>query len=124
MNGVLLQAPAVRIPGRAAVERAKIELERRLGPSKVLTSADACDPYATDESDVGGRVPDAVVIAECVVAEEIAGGADREAEGVIVAQAAICHPQNMLPRADRIPARTRVPGRQLRTSHLRPITYP
>jgi glycolate oxidase len=60
---VLLQAPAVRIPGRAAVDRAKLELERRLGPSKVLTSADACGPYANDESDVGGRPPDAVVIA-------------------------------------------------------------
>jgi glycolate oxidase len=60
---VLLQAPNVRIPGRAAVDRAKLELERRLGPSKVLTSADACGPYANDESDVGGRPPDAVVIA-------------------------------------------------------------
>ena len=60
---VLLQAPTVRIPGRAAVDRAKIELERRLGPSKVLTSADACAAYASDDSDVGGRPPDAVVIA-------------------------------------------------------------
>jgi glycolate oxidase len=53
----------VRIPGRAAVDRAKIELERRLGPSKVLTSADACAPYASDDSDVGGRPPDVVVLA-------------------------------------------------------------
>jgi glycolate oxidase len=60
---VLLEAPPVRIPGRAAVDRAKIELERRLGPSKVLTSADACAPYASDDSDVGGRPPDMVVIA-------------------------------------------------------------
>ncbi len=60
---MLLEAPTVRIPGRAAVDRAKIELERRLGPSKVLTSADACGPYASDDSDVGGRPPDAVVIA-------------------------------------------------------------
>ena len=60
---MLLQAPSVRIPGRAAVDRAKVELERRLGPSKVLTSADACGPYANDDSDVGGRPPDAVVIA-------------------------------------------------------------
>jgi glycolate dehydrogenase FAD-linked subunit len=62
LTGVLLQAPDVRIPGRAAVDRAKIELERRLGPSKVLTSVDACAPYASDDSDVGGRPPDAVVI--------------------------------------------------------------
>jgi glycolate oxidase len=60
---VLLEAPSVRIPGRAAVDRAKIELERRLGPSKVLTSTDACAPYASDDSDVGGRPPDVVVIA-------------------------------------------------------------
>jgi glycolate oxidase len=60
---VLLQAPPVRIPGRAAIDRAKIELERRLGPSKVLTSADACAPYASDDSDVDGAAPDAVVIA-------------------------------------------------------------
>ena len=53
----------MRIPGRAAVDRAKIELERRLGPSKVLTSADACAPYASDDSDVGGRPPDVVVLA-------------------------------------------------------------
>jgi glycolate oxidase len=73
---VLLEAPAVRLPGRAAVERAKIELERRLGPSKVLTSADACGPYASDDSDVGGRAPDAVVIAasaaDVVAALEVA----------------------------------------------------
>jgi glycolate oxidase len=61
---VLLQAPPVRIPGRAAIDRAKIELERRLGPSRVLTSTDACAPYASDDSDVGGRPPDMVVLAQ------------------------------------------------------------
>jgi glycolate oxidase len=40
-----------------------VELERRLGPSKVLTSADACAPYATDDSDVAGPGPDVVVLA-------------------------------------------------------------
>jgi glycolate oxidase len=64
---VLLQAPAVRVPARAAVDRAKVELERRLGPSKVLTSSDACTPYASDDSDVGGRTPDAVVLAASAV---------------------------------------------------------
>jgi glycolate oxidase len=59
----LLRAPSVRLPDRTSLDRAKIELERRLGPSKVLTGADACGPYATDESDVEGRPPDAVVIA-------------------------------------------------------------
>jgi glycolate oxidase len=40
-----------------------LELERRLGPSKVLTSEDACASYVSDESDVEGKTPSAVVIA-------------------------------------------------------------
>src|SRR5258708_3593855 len=58
-----LPAPDVTLPARAAVDRAKLELERRLGPSKVLTGAEACGAYSSDDSDVEGRVPDAVVIA-------------------------------------------------------------
>ena len=46
------------------MDRAKIDLERRLGPSKVMTSPDACASYASDESDIAGRVPDIVVLAE------------------------------------------------------------
>jgi glycolate oxidase len=61
---VLLSGPQVKAPSRAAVERAKIELERRLGPSKVITGAEACNAYGADDSDVAGRAPDAVVIAE------------------------------------------------------------
>jgi glycolate oxidase len=61
---VLLRAPDVALPARAAVDRAKVELERRLGPSKVMTGVDACEPYASDDSDAAGRVPDAVVLAE------------------------------------------------------------
>jgi glycolate oxidase len=60
---VLLRAPEVRVPSRAAIDRAKIALERRLGPSKVLTGADGLATYASDDSDVEGRAPDAVVIA-------------------------------------------------------------
>jgi glycolate oxidase len=60
---VLLRAPEVALPSRASVDRARSELERRLGVSKVLTG-DACAPYASDDSDVTGRAPDAVVIAE------------------------------------------------------------
>jgi glycolate oxidase len=59
---VLLRLPEVPLPARASVDRAKLELERRLGPSKVLTG-DACLPYATDDSDAVGCLPDAVVIA-------------------------------------------------------------
>ncbi len=51
------------MPPAAAVERVKLELDRRLGPSKVITSPDACAAYGGDESDVTGRVPDAVVVA-------------------------------------------------------------
>jgi glycolate oxidase len=60
---MLLRAPDVELPTRASVDRAKLELERRLGPSKVLTGIDACATYASDDSDVEGRAPDAVVIA-------------------------------------------------------------
>jgi glycolate oxidase len=60
---VILSAPAVPLPSSSAVDRAKTALERRLGPSKVLTDADACAPYAADDSDVGGRTPDVVVVA-------------------------------------------------------------
>ena len=61
--------PDVRLPSRASVDRAKTELDRRLG-SKVLASPDACAPYATDESDVDSRPPDVVVVAAS--AEDVA----------------------------------------------------
>jgi glycolate oxidase len=40
-----------------------LELERRLGTSKVLTSEESCASYVSDESDVEGRTPSAVVVA-------------------------------------------------------------
>ena len=61
---MLLHAPDVPVPSRASVDRARLELERRLGPSKVLTAPDACEPYASDDSDAAGRIPDAIVLAE------------------------------------------------------------
>jgi glycolate oxidase len=45
------------------IERALLELERRLGASKVLTNPDGCATYARDDSDVEGPAPDGVVIA-------------------------------------------------------------
>lgn len=48
----------------ANVERAKILLDRRLGPSKVLTSAESCERFSRDESEAEGYPPDAVVLAE------------------------------------------------------------
>lgn len=50
-------------PSAHALERVASELERRLGPSKVLTGTDACAPYARDDSDVEGQPPAAVVLA-------------------------------------------------------------
>jgi glycolate oxidase len=61
---VLIRAPDHPLPSRASVERAKIELDRKLGASKVMTSPEACATYANDESDVLGKEPDVVVIAE------------------------------------------------------------
>ena len=67
---MLLRAPEVRLPSRASVDGAKTRLERRLGASKVLTTPEACGAYASDDSDVAGRLPDAVVLAAS--AEDVA----------------------------------------------------
>lgn len=50
-------------PSAAAVEKARLLLDRALGPSKVITSADGCLSYAGDESDAEPTLPDAVVLA-------------------------------------------------------------
>jgi glycolate oxidase len=51
------------LPSQAALDRSRLELERKLGSSKVLTSEEACASYVSDESDVEGRTPSAVVVA-------------------------------------------------------------
>jgi glycolate oxidase len=61
---VLIALPEVPLPSRDAVERAALELDRRLGPSRVITASDAREAYPRDESEVAGRTPDIVVIAE------------------------------------------------------------
>jgi glycolate oxidase len=60
---MLIAPPQVRLPSRDAVERALLELDRRLGPSKVDTSDAGCQAHARDDSAASGRVPDAVVLA-------------------------------------------------------------
>lgn len=50
-------------PSPAAIERARRELERLIGPSQILSSAEACAPYGEDESLVESRTPDLVVLA-------------------------------------------------------------
>jgi glycolate oxidase len=61
---VLLSRPDISCPSEAQRDKARSLLERALGPSKVLTSADACERYVRDESEAVGAVPDAVVLAE------------------------------------------------------------
>lgn len=60
---MLIPPPEVRLPSRDAVEKAVVELDRRLGPSKVDTSDAGRQAHARDDSPVGGRLPDAVVLA-------------------------------------------------------------
>src|SRR5262249_15153946 len=50
-------------PSAAATDRARRQLERALGPSKLITSTDGCLNYASDESDQEPVTPDAVVLA-------------------------------------------------------------
>jgi glycolate oxidase len=57
-------APELPEPSAAARDKALRLLERELGPSKVLTEREACEPFAADESEAQGRVPFAVVRAE------------------------------------------------------------
>jgi len=45
------------------VDKLRSALDRALGPSKVITSADGCERYGSDESEQDPVVPDAVVLA-------------------------------------------------------------
>jgi len=63
---MLLSRPDVPRPSLAACDKARLLLERALGPSKVLTEHDACERFVRDESEAVGVVPDAVVLAENV----------------------------------------------------------
>lgn len=80
---MLVAGPEVRLADRGAVERALVDLDRALGPSKVDTSEAGRLAYARDESEAVGRVPDAVVIASSM--EDIAAAlAVAERHGVPV----------------------------------------
>ena len=59
---MLIRAPDVPRPSIASVERATIELDQRLGGSKVLVGEESCDAYARDESEAIGRCPDVVAV--------------------------------------------------------------
>ncbi len=61
---VLLGRPDVPRPSASACEKARLLLERALGPSKVLTEPEACERFVRDESEAIGVVPEVVVLAE------------------------------------------------------------
>jgi glycolate oxidase len=58
---MLLALPEVRLPSRDSVERAMIELDRRLGGSKVDASEAAREAHMRDDGAATGRLPDVVV---------------------------------------------------------------
>jgi glycolate oxidase len=58
---VLIPLPPVPVPAADAVDRAKADLVRALGDSKVDTSEAARTRYGRDDSECEGRLPDVVV---------------------------------------------------------------
>ncbi len=56
--------PDVEPPSPGAVEKARILLERALGPSKVMTEPASCERFGADDSEAALCIPDAVVLAE------------------------------------------------------------
>ena len=84
----MIRRPPFPRPSAAAVEKARILLDRALGPSKVITSADGCAAYAGDESDQEPVVPDAVVLASSPEDIKRALAVANEAEVPIVPRAA------------------------------------
>lgn len=85
---MLLPRPEISGPSAQQSDKAKLLLERALGPSKVLTSRDACERFQGDESEAEGRVPDAVVLAESPEDVLAALKAAREAEVPITPRSA------------------------------------
>ncbi len=84
---MLLLRPELPRPSLAAREKAKILLERALGPSKVRTEPDDCAAFLRDESEAEGTLPDAVVLAEAPEDVLAALAVAREAEVPITPRA-------------------------------------
>jgi glycolate oxidase len=84
---MLALRPDVPRPSEAARDKARLLLERALGPSKVLTSPDACERFIRDESEAEGTLPDAVVLAETTADILAALAVAREAEVPITPRA-------------------------------------
>ncbi|HVJ14191.1 MAG TPA: FAD-linked oxidase C-terminal domain-containing protein [Polyangiaceae bacterium] len=84
---MLLGRPDVPRPSAQAADKARRLLDRALGPSKVLTSPEACERFASDESEAEGVTPDAVVLATSADDIRAALAAAREAEVPITPRA-------------------------------------
>ncbi|UQA54742.1 FAD-binding oxidoreductase [Polyangium aurulentum] len=76
----MLRRPPFPRPSAAAVDKARLLLDRALGPSKVITSPDACLNYAGDESDQDPVTPDAVALVSSAddVARALAAASEAE----------------------------------------------
>jgi glycolate oxidase len=85
---VSLKRPPFPRTSAAAADKARRLLERALGPSRVLTTPEACLAYAGDESDQEPVLPDAVVLASSVDDLRKALAAASEAGVPIVPRAA------------------------------------
>src|SRR5262249_4285936 len=87
-NQEVLKRPPYPRTSAAAADKARRLLERALGASKVIATAEGCLAYAGDESDQEPVAPDAVVLAE--TADDIARALAiaSEAEVPIVPRAA------------------------------------
>jgi glycolate oxidase len=81
----VLRRPPFPRPSAAAADKARALLDRSLGPSKVITSADSCLSYAGDDSDQEPVLPDAVVLASSSedIARALAVAADAEVPVVV-----------------------------------------
>ncbi len=66
----MLPRPPFPRPSAASIDQARRLLERALGPSKVLSSKEACEAHSGDESDQAPVAPDLVAVASS--AEDIA----------------------------------------------------
>lgn len=87
-NAFVIRRPPFPRPSASAVNKARLLLDRALGPSKVITSTNECAAYASDESDQEPVVPDAVVLASSANDIERALAVASEAEVPIVPRAA------------------------------------
>lgn len=81
-------APSLDLVDPERMDKALCMLHRLVGPSKMLTSADSCEPYSRDESEARGRVPGCVVLARSVEDVENTLKCSRETQVPVTPRAA------------------------------------